>query len=518
MAVDANALKTRAQDTLKKFTGPQLVIIALLTVFGVVAGGMFLRWISTPTYQVLIAGMSSEDAAAVTEKLQGDGVPYKLADSGSTVMVPAAQVDAERIAIAAAGLPKGATKGSYEAFDKLGFGASSFQQQVARQRAFESDLSATVGSIDGVNSATVHLALPEQSLFAKERKPARASVVVDTDGDMTDENVEAITHLVASSVPDLEPGDVTVTDTKGRLLSGDGGLGGTTAGGTSKALALQRSYEDVMTASATSLLEQILGPGRALVRVNAEIDTSQKTLESEQYDPQGSVISTEQKSGEKLVNGGPQTGPGGILTIPPVAATPGANGSYDKSDEARTYNNSKTVTRQQFSPGTVKRLTVAVAVDRNVTTAPPAAEIESLVANAVGLNVQRGDAISITRAVFPKPEAINDTTSKKPDGLMTQVPSLATTGVAIVLLLLVGLGFLKAVRRVQVDEIDLTDAALALPAGAQAALPAADGAQIAIPAPREQQEETQILKMIEDQPDEVASLLRGWLSDGAVKS
>ena len=516
-ALDANALKSRAQETLRRFTGPQLVIIVLLTVFGLVGSVMFLRWVSAPTYQVLIAGMEGEDAAAVTEKLKADGVPYQLADAGSTVLVPAAQVDATRIAIAAAGLPKGSTRGSYEAFDKLGFGASSFQQQVARQRAFEADLSATVGQVEGVESATVHLALPEQTVFAKERKPARASVMLETSSDVSDETVDAVVHLVASSVPDLEPGAVTVTDTSGRLLTGDNAAGST--GGTEKALKLQRSYEDVLTADATSMLEQVLGPGRAVVRVNAEIDTSQKKVDSKVLDKNNQVLIGENTETEELTGSGATTNPGGILTVPPTGAESGT-GDYTKESAARQWQVGETVTSQQFGPGSIKRLTVSVAVDRNAATAPPASEITAMVANAVGLNADRGDAISITRAVFPKPEALEAPAEEAPAGLVATAPKLLTTGVAVVLLLLVGLGFLKALRRVQVTEIDLTDQALALPMGSQPA-PAALGAadeRMALPAARDAHDDAQILKLVEQQPDEVASLLRSWLAESSVKA
>src|SRR4051812_45844570 len=185
MALDVDGLKSRAQTTLRKFSAPQLVIIGLLGAVGILAGVMFLRWVSTPTYDVLLAGLDSKDAAAITDKLKSEGVPYKLAGGGATILVPASQVDSERLAVAAAGLPKGTTSG-YELLDKQGMTSSSFQQQVAYQRAIEGELSRSLSSIHGVRTATVHLAIPDQRLFSDQQQPAHASVLLDTDSELGD--------------------------------------------------------------------------------------------------------------------------------------------------------------------------------------------------------------------------------------------------------------------------------------------------------------------------------------------
>ncbi|MCW2666005.1 MAG: flagellar M-ring protein FliF, partial [Frankiales bacterium] len=181
-ALDLDGLKAKAAKALAGFSTSQRVIIGLLAVVAVVGGMTFMKWVTAPTYGVLLAGMDPQDASAVVAKLDADGIAYKLASGGATVMVPTSSLDAERLAVASAGLPAGKTDSGWAAFDKAGLTSSSFQQQVAYQRARESTRSGAVGAIDGVRSAEVHLALPEKRLFTDDKKPARASVLVTTDG------------------------------------------------------------------------------------------------------------------------------------------------------------------------------------------------------------------------------------------------------------------------------------------------------------------------------------------------
>jgi flagellar M-ring protein FliF len=178
MPVDADALKARALGAARAFSPSQLVIAGLLTIVGLTGAVFFLRWVSAPTYGVLLAGLDAKDASAVTAKLSADGVAYKLEGGGTTVLVPQSVLDKERIAVAAAGLPAGTTQDGWAAFDKQGLTSSSFQQQVAYQRALEATLAGSLQGIEGVRSAEVHLALPERRLFSAEQDPARASVLV----------------------------------------------------------------------------------------------------------------------------------------------------------------------------------------------------------------------------------------------------------------------------------------------------------------------------------------------------
>ena len=247
MAMDVARTTAQLRARLAQFSTPQKTIVALLTIVGVVAVAGFYRWISAPSYEVLMTGLAPADAAAITAELGTAGVSYQLASGGTTVLVPSEDLQAQRLAVAAAGLPAGTTKG-YELLDAQGMTSSSFQQKVAYQRAVEGELSGTLEKMKQVRTATVHLSVPEKELYTDKSQPARASVLLDTTGALDRATVDSIQRLVAAAVPDLAPDGVTVTDTKGTLLSSDGG--GASSSET------QQAFEDAAVARADSMLDQ----------------------------------------------------------------------------------------------------------------------------------------------------------------------------------------------------------------------------------------------------------------------
>jgi flagellar M-ring protein FliF len=511
MPVNADALKARALGAARAFSPSQLVIAGLLTVVGITGAVFFLRWVSAPTYGVLLAGLDAKDASAVTAKLSADGVAYKLDGGGTTVLVPQSVLDKERIAVAAAGLPAGTTQDGWAAFDKQGLTSSSFQQQVAYQRALEATLASSLQGIDGVRSAQVHLALPERRLFSTQQDPARASVLVQSSGTLSDETVDAMTHLVASAVPDLAPKDVSITDGSGTLLTG-----GTSTG--AKSEGARRSYEDALTAQVTSMFDTLLGPGHAVVRVSAEMDTASTTVDSTTYDPKSSVVLNQTSSTETYAPTAGTTGPSGPLTSTNAtgqsATTTGTTttktNGYNKTDSSTTNGVSVTTAHKELAPGGVKRLTVAVAVDSNAKNAPPAADIQSMVANAVGLDPARGDTIAVTTPAF----LMSTTKAAKAAGTpgggpVDMLASYGPKALGALLLLLVGVGVLRTVKNGTSTEVPEAQLTAAVEAGRRTALPS--GSQVAIPVQRTSSED--LLGVIDDRPDEVTGLLRGWLEN-----
>ncbi|MCW2666681.1 MAG: flagellar M-ring protein FliF, partial [Frankiales bacterium] len=489
------------------------VIIGLLAVVAVVGGMRFMKWVTAPSYGVRLAGMAAKDAAAVTAKLDTDGVTYKLEGGGSTVLVPNEVLDTQRLAVAAAGLPAGKTDAGWAAFDKGGLTSSSFQQHVAYQRAMEATLASSVEGIDGVRSAEVHLALPEKKLFTEQKEAARASVLVESTGALDDEAVDAMTHLVASAVPGLAPADVSITDSSGRLITGNGATTGAT-----RAAKERQAYEDTLSTRVTTMFDTLLGPGRAVVRVNAEMDTANRTIDRETFDKDRAVVGSSAESKETYATA-PVPDPAGTLTQAPDNAATAAN-DYNKTQTTVTNLVSREVEHEEVAAGGVKRLTVAVAVEPNGTpAAPPAAEMQRLVAAAVGLDPARGDSIAVTTPAFvqgeDQAEAAQQAPSGGPAATASQYGPKALGGV---LLLLVGLGFLRTVKKGLSTEVtaDQLNAALEgaggkrgkdeLGAGAQAALPSGS-----VPAPRT--DDGQMLELLDDNPDELAGLLRGWLAN-----
>jgi flagellar M-ring protein FliF len=509
MPVDADALKARALGAARAFSPSQLVIAGLLTIVGLTGAVFFLRWVSAPTYGVLLAGLDAKDASAVTAKLSADGVAYKLEGGGTTVLVPQSVLDKERIAVAAAGLPAGTTQDGWAAFDKQGLTSSSFQQQVAYQRALEATLAGSLQGIEGVRSAEVHLALPERRLFSAEQDPARASVLVQTTGTLSDETVDAMTHLVSSAVPSLSPKDVSITDGSGTLLTS----GSTTSG---KSESARRGYEDALSAQVTSMFDTLLGPGHAVVRVSAEMDTASTTVDSTTYDPKSSVVLSQTTSNESYAPAGGTTSPTGTLTSAgatgaTAGSTPTKTNGYSKSDAATTNGVSVTTAHKELAPGGVKRLTVAVAVDSNAKNAPPAADIQSMVAYAVGLDPARGDTIAVTTPAF----LMSTTQTAKATGAagggpLDMVTSYGPKALGALLLLLVGLGFLKTVKNGTSTEVSGERLTAAVEASRRSALPSSSRA-VALPAQRTSAED--LLGVIDDRPDEVTGLLRGWLEN-----
>ena len=517
MAVDADALKARALGAVKAFSPSQLVIAGLLSVVGIVGAFFFFSWVSAPSYGVLLAGLDAKDAQAVTTKLQADGVPYKLDGGGTTVLVPQSSLDKERIAVAAAGLPAGTTQDGWAAFDKQGLTSSSFQQQVAYQRALEATLAGSLQGIDGVKSAQVHLALPEKRLFSENQDPARASVLVQTDGTLNQSTVDAMTHLVASAVPSLSPKDVSITDGEGNLLTGEGAS-------TGQVDSRRRGYEDQLSQQVGSMLDTLLGPGHAVVRVNAEIDTSTTTVDSQTYDPKQSAVLSQSSSSETYAPGTTSTGTAGAVTsanaagqLPVTSSTTTKSNGYSKTDSSVTNGVSVTTAHKELGPGSIKRLTVAVAVDSNAKNLPPTAQLESMVANAVGLDPKRGDTISVTTPAFLMTDAKSGAKTGGTAGAspVKSVTDHAPQVVGALLLLIVGLGFLRAVKNGTAKEIPVDQVTAAVEAGRRAAaLPGRATAALpvgTVPAPRGSSDE--VLAVVDESPDEVAGLIRGWLEN-----
>jgi flagellar M-ring protein FliF len=510
-AIDSAALKARLVKLYKGFTPGQLVVGGLLLVVAVLGGMMFLRWVTAPSYAVLYSGLRPEDAAEVTAKLTADGVPYQLSGGGSTISVPAGKLDQERLALSAEGLPKGGSAG-WETLDKEGLTASSFRQQVDYQRALEGEVARTLRGIDGVRDAQVHLVLPEERLFTDQQREARASVLLTTAGTFPDDKVASVVSLVASAVPDLAPEKVTVTDGSGRLLSAQAGA----AGGAAKQLQQQTAFETEKAVKAQTLLDQLLGPGRAVVRVSAELDFDKTKVDTETFDDSKRVIEGYERNTEKYTAPVPGTVAGPVTVPNETGATqpPSAESSYTKTTDATKFGNTRTVTTTEPAPGTLEKLNVSVAVDTAAKNLPPNVQLSQLVGAAVGLDAGRGDRIVVTSMAFESPaEPVDEPVKGGPLGSSGKTVG---TAVAALMLLVITVLLARSVRRPKTRDLTLPDDLpellpagagdpKALPGGAAVrALPAGSGD--GVPA-------LDLLHAVENQPDDVTALLRSWLAD-----
>jgi len=368
---------------------------------------------------LLYSNLDLKEASSISQALDQAGIKYEAKGDGSTIMVPRDKVASTRLMLASKGLPTSGSVG-YEIFDnQSALGQTDFVQNLNRQRALEGELARTIRSLDGVTFARVQLVLPKHELFQNDDAQPSASVVVGVEGrEPSADQVHALQNLVAGAVPNLKPDKVTIVDQNARLLGG--GDGDSAAG--QAADDARTEIEDRIRRQVKELVEGVVGPGRARVQVTADVDMSQVTTQEEKFDPDGQVARSTQSIEETNKQNQPQASgqAGATANIPgtPGAPSSGPSSSNNTSDSGRTeettnYEISKTTTTTIAPPGTVKRLSVAVAVD-GVTT--PSAHgkgenyqprsdqemqhISDLVKSAVGYNATRGDQVSVINVRF----------------------------------------------------------------------------------------------------------------------
>ncbi len=511
-------------------------IRVLVVVVGVlsVAGGVALTLMEQREEKVLFTGLSQEDASSIVAKLKEKKVEYRIASDGGTILVPAEQVHELRLELAGEGLPMGGGVG-FELFDEQRFGMTQFEERMALRRALEGELSRTIGRLDAVKSARVHLVLPQKSLFGRKSMPAQGSVTLALQPKrvLSEETTQAITHLVSSSVEGLSPDQVTIVDTRGRLLSSEHGEGLNARG-----MQYQREYEQTMEVRLREMLDQILGPGASVVRVAAQFDFSNRETREEHYDPERSVLRSEQRETESsgAANNGAGGTPGTRSNLPggaqPHATTGIANTKREM--ETRNYEVDKVVNHTVGSGAKLIRLSAAVMV--NGTNEPgkpfaarPAGElrkIETAVRNALGYDETRGDRIAVQSVPFHTPEEIETPEIPGPPWWKELIPLAAGLGVAVFLLIII-LSF----RKKKAEEVVPVNA-LPLPRRVQeletmisepTAAPALTGADAEAAALEEAQKQTtaalmgEVQKVFMNESENASKVLRTWLQD-AVKA
>jgi flagellar M-ring protein FliF len=387
-----------------------LVVAALLSIS---IFALIITQARVADYGLLYANLASSDASSVVEWLKAQKIPYRLADGGGAIHIPADKVYEVRLDLAGAGLPQGGGVG-FEVFDKQSFGMTDFTQKVNYQRALQGELSRTITSLAPVVGARVMLALPEKRLFKDQQKKATASVILKlTPGRQLDQSqVQGIIHLVAGSIEGLQAENINVIDSNGNVLSQktNNGESGPMSPGM---LDFQQTIEQRLEQRAQSLLDQALGANNSQAKVTAELDFSQVEKLEERYDPKGSVPRSEQVSEEK--SGGTTTGgiPGTEANLGGAGATAVSTPS-SSTTETINYEISKVVNKVVAPVGSIKKLSVAVLVgDRYVPPAEEGAEatfvprteeelqsIRNMITSALGLDETRGDKIEVVAMPF----------------------------------------------------------------------------------------------------------------------
>ena len=331
--------------------------------------------LDTVTQAPLYAGLSMSDASAIIEELNAANVPYTLTENGTAILVPETDVPRLRMTLAEGGLPAGGGVG-YEIFDKTdALGTTSFVQNINQLRALEGELSRTIRTLRKVENARVHLVLPERQLFRREEQKPTASIVLKTRGALDAGEIRAIQHLVASAVPNLEPGRISVVDGAGRLLAegtGEDSADLMASRVDERTAAYQRDVESRLR----DIVESVVGAGRARVKVAAELDFNRVSETQDIFDPNGQVVRSTQsrdessqttEDGNGQVTVGNQVPNAAQPATPPGQADPNApptvRDANNVSEETVNYEISKTTRTAVTEIGGVKRLSVAVLVD-----------------------------------------------------------------------------------------------------------------------------------------------------------
>ena len=516
----------RARATLSTISRGQKLVIGLLLAGLLLGGFYFVSWVTTPAQAPLFSNLAAKDASAIVDELNAENVPYTLTDGGQTIMVAQDKVYGLRLTMSGKGLPAGQDTG-YALLDQQGITTSQFQQTVTYQRAIEGELQKTLEALQGVNTAVVHLALPKDEVFVTDQGKPTASVLLDLapGTKLTGQQITAVTNLVSSAVPKMDPSQVTVADSLGEVLSA-AGTGLTPAAGDARSQ-VETDYQNRLGANAQQMLDAVVGPGHSKVSVRADVDLSQKTSTSEQYNytagtpPLSSSGTSEKYSGTGTPTGG-VLGPENV----PNATAGGGGSAYTKNSS--TVNNpvGTTTTNTIAPPGELRRLTVSVVMDSAVAGKLNQSQIQSLVSNAVGIDPVRGDAITVATMPFDntgaKQAAADLAAAKAADANAQMWSMIRTGGIGGGILLVILLVWLRNRRREEIEEeyepLELSDDMLAeldrLRIASTRDEPAAvDNRQLELEAAERQKVRGDIAAMVSEKPEEVAAMLRGWLSE-----
>ena len=539
----ANAL----QDALGKLSGRNrlALLIGIPLLIAILAATLL--WSRDPGYRVLFSGLSDQDGGAILASLQTQKIPYKMTENGGAILVPPDRVHEIRLGLASQGLPRAGNVG-FELMDNSRMGLTQFQEQVNYQRALEGELSRSIQSLGAVRSARVHLAIPKPSIFMREQNKPTASVLVQMHpGRVLDRGqVAGIVHLVSSSVPELATSNVSVVDQNGALLSSSDI---TASGLDSSQIEYQRAMEQQYTRRIADLLTPIVGSQNVRAQVAIDLDFSRHEQTDEIYKPNTDADKAairSRQSSESTEPGNNNNGgvPGSLSNSPPGVATAPITGNAPTNPPATTLTNNaanqnvkradttnyevdKSVRYVREPVGRIKRISAAVVVNHRVGTVngktvitpltpEEMAQIKALVSEAVGLNPERRDSVSVINIPF------NENSTEKPEELafwqQTEVIGLAREiGIALIIAIAV-LYLILGVIRPAVSQLTAPRPIVepAMPGASFTAdepLVVAEAAEALPEDPLER-----VRNFARENPQVVANVVRQWVNDAPTAS
>ena len=459
----------------KRFT---LIISVGVTIIGFI---FIMNWAGSPDFQVLYSNLSPEDAGAIVAELKEKRVPYKLSSNGNSILAPSEQIYDLRLELATDGLPRGSGVG-FEIFDNAKLGMTEFVQNVNYQRALQGELSRTIDKISGIESSRIHIVMPSKSLFIEEEIPPTASVILKLRSGrwLNKDQVQAILHLVSSSISGLNPENITIVDNHGKMLSGTKDKSGT-GQASSDQLALQEKMEKSLEGRIQTMLETALGAGKAITRVSCSLDFRNEEKTEELYQPENKAVRSEQLSSER--SGGKEAAPSGtpgilsntqagesVQTQENKASAAGeslgavqarkietstGSHSFVKQDRTVNYEISK-ITSHIVEPfARLKSVSVAVMIDgvhKDVVgkdmkteskyfprTDDEMAKLEKIVKRAMNFDEKRGDRVEVVNLPFEPLMSVENEADETAGGwfssLKDYAPSMKLVSLSIFLLL-----------------------------------------------------------------------------------
>lgn len=485
---------------------------------------------SKPDMVPLFTDMEAKDAGEVAAKLKESKIQYQVQETkkGTTILVPAKNVDTSRLDLAAQGLPRG-NKG-FEIFDDSKLGVTEFQNKVNYLQALQGELTRTIEQIEAVEKARVHIVLAEDSLYKKNEKPATASIMLKLkpNVELSKKEIKGIVNLAAHSVQGLVPENITIVDDTGKILNDpDEDEAKSVGAKTLTQLDMTRKVQDNLQKNVQSLLDQSLGTGRAFVRVSVELDFDQKQTDKQTYTPvvdDSGIIRSQQDSSENY--NGTSTAPGGAAgtqsNIPGyVAQSNNSNANYEKKESTKNYEINEEKQKVVASPGSIRRLNVAVLVNDDVTRAQQDSIMRS-VTSAAGISAERGDTVSVEPLPFDTSAA--DRRAAEEQAEKDKQNRIFYMEVAAVLLLIALIVYLVLQRRrkkrleqealaEQKRQEELEKQRLDEERAAAVAAGKVDEDQLTDEEQQQLTERQAIEELIRTKPAEVAMLIKTWLSE-----
>lgn len=547
-SLDPSAILAQLTEGFVKLPLVQKILFPFI-IAGSIMGIIFVsKWANTPDYATLYSDLGPADSAAVIERLKAQKIKYEIRGDGSTIAVsPPEAVHELRISLAGEGVPKGGVVG-LEIFDSANLGTTTFQEKIKFQRAIQGELERTIASIDAIASARVHITQPEKTVFAKQGAHPTASVLLKlrAGGELDKKQVKGIANLVAGSVEGLKAEDVSIVDVFGNLLNAKEDANDM-MGMEATRLTYQREIESSYVQRIEQMLSRVLGPGKVIARVTADLDFTQNEREEESFDPAGQVIRSE-KSIVEGAGGGAQVRagvPGVVSNVgseqPLLAPQNLTTESANRKEQVKNYEVSRAVTKTIAPRGKLVRLSAAVLVDGAYETAasdskgaeqprvfkPLSAEmvqqIESLAKTAIGYDSSRGDTLTVENIQFI---AEDEKLSKELDAKANQdmILNIVMRAGPIIFILLFFLVIVRPLVRFLTTPTEAeVDLQRLLPTGiaeleqeleAERARPELPELEQSVDLDQLEEILAENSRIVKENPQQAALLIRYWLNDG----